>query len=60
MKFSHRKKEKWIHHSIDSESNEVNSSAKNKSKTERREKHKTKIKRLHQYLNLKDLFEDGE
>lgn len=54
MKINHRRKEKWLrekefkydHHS------EFNR------KMFRREKHMTKNKRLHQYNNLRELFDD--
>lgn len=59
MKTNHRRKEKWAFNT-DSNKSESGDFSKNKAKTERRERHKTKIKRLHQYHHLKDLFGDWE
>jgi hypothetical protein len=59
MKVNHRRKDKWTK-GVSSENSEWYAESTRKSKAERREKHQNKNKRLHQYHNLKDLFEGDD
>lgn len=56
MKFNHRRKDKWVKPNQGFKTDWFSDTK--KAKTERREKHQNKVKRLHQYHHLKDLFED--
>jgi len=57
MKINHRRKDKWFK---EGETGNDRFSDPKKVKAERRDKHLTKNKRLHQYQNLRNLFDDIE
>jgi hypothetical protein len=57
MKFNHRRKDKWV--KPDTELKNEWFVDQKKAKTERREKHQNKVKRLHQYSILREIdFEE--
>jgi len=57
MKVNHRRKDKWVK-TAQPTGNDWHAESAKSAKTERRQKHQNKNKRLHQYHNLRELYDD--
>lgn len=57
MKVNYRRKDKWVK-TAQSTGNDWYSESRKTAKVERREKHQNKNKRLHQYHQFRELFDD--